>query len=37
MTDHQTVLCVMSERFNISGTALDWFQYYLIERTQSFA
>ena len=35
--DHQILLCVLSDRFSISGTAFNWFQSYLSERTQSFA
>lgn len=34
--DHQILLRVLSDRFGISGTALNWFQSYLSERTQSF-
>ena len=34
--DHQILLCVLSGRFGISGTAFNWFQFYLSERTQSF-
>ena len=34
--DHQILLCVLSDRFGISGTAFNWFQSYLSERTQSF-
>ena len=37
MVDHQILLCVLSDRFGISGTAFNWFQSYLSERTQSFA
>jgi len=35
--DHQILPCVLSDRFGISGTAFNWFQSYLSERTQSFA
>jgi len=34
--DHQVLLCVLSGRFGISGTALNWFESYLSYRTQSF-
>ena len=34
--DHQVLLCVLSDRFDISGTALNWFESYLSDRTQSF-
>jgi len=34
--DHQVLLCVLSDRFSISGTALNWFESYLSDRTQSF-
>ena len=34
--DHQVLLCVLSDRFGISGTALNWFESYLSDRTQSF-
>ena len=34
--DHQVLLCVLSGRFGISGTALNWFESYLSDRTQSF-
>ena len=34
--DHQVLLCVLSDRFSISGTALNWFESYLTDRTQSF-
>ena len=33
--NHQVLLCVLSGRFGISGTALNWFESYLIDRTQS--
>ena len=36
MVDHQVLLCVLSDHFGISGTALNWFESYLIDRTQSF-
>ena len=34
--DHQILLCVLSDHFDISGTAFNWFQSYLSTRTQSF-
>ena len=34
--DHQVLLCVLSDRFGISVTALNWFESYLSDRTQSF-
>ena len=34
--DHQILLCVLSHRFGISGTAFNWFESYLSGRTQSF-
>ena len=34
--DHQVLLCMLSDRFGISGTALNWFESYLSDRTQSF-
>jgi len=34
--DHQVLLCVLSDRFGISGTALNCFESYLSDRTQSF-
>ena len=34
--DHQILLCVLSDRFGISDTALNWFYSCLSERTQSF-
>ena len=30
------LLCVLSDRFGISGTALNWIESYLSDRTQSF-
>jgi len=36
MVDHQILLCVLSDCFGVSGTALNWFYFYLSERTQSF-
>jgi len=36
MADHQTLLCVLSDSFGISGTAFNLFQSYLGEWTQSF-
>jgi len=32
--DHQVLLCVLSGRFGISGTALNWFESYLSYRTR---
>jgi len=34
--DHQVLLCMLSDRFGISGTALNWLESYLSDRTQSF-
>ena len=34
--DHSILLSVLSNRFCVDGTALDWFRSYLHERTQSF-
>ena len=34
--DHEILLSVLSGRFGISGTALDWFRSYLNGRTQTF-
>jgi len=34
--DHQVLLCVLSDCISISGTALNWFESYLSDRTQSF-
>jgi len=34
--DHQVLLCMLSDRFGISGTALNWFESYLSDRTRSF-
>ena len=36
MVDHQVLLCVLSDRFGISGTALNWFESYLSDWTRSF-
>ena len=32
--DHQVLLCVLSDRFGISGTALNWFESYLSVRAE---
>ena len=34
--DHNTLLEVLGRRFGVKGTALDWFDSYLADRTQSF-
>ena len=34
--DHSTLLEVLGRRFGVKGTALDWFDSYLADRTQSF-
>jgi len=34
--DHSILLSVLSNRFCVDGTALDWFRPYLSNRTQSF-
>jgi len=36
--DHQIrpAVCVLSDCFDISGTAFNWFQFYLSKQTQSF-
>jgi hypothetical protein len=33
--DHQTLLTRLEKRFGITGTALNWFRSYLLNRTQS--
>ena len=34
--DHNILLTVLSSRFDVAGTAYDWFESYLSGRTQSF-
>lgn len=34
--DHNTLLEVLGRRFGVKGTALDWFDSYLADRTQSY-
>ena len=33
--DHIILLSVLSNRFRVDGTAVDWFRSYLDDRTQS--
>lgn len=35
--DHQTLLTVLSRRFAVTGTALNWFASYLCGRSQTFS
>ena len=34
--DHNTLLEVLGRRFSVKGTVLNWFDYYLADRAQSF-
>ena len=34
--DHQILLSVLSNRFSVNSTALNWFQSYLTDRSQLF-